>query len=277
MDSPPDRKLQVSDKDGNCKPLVKRSDVAKEVHATKREARFSIIDKPVVKSFISSSVDISPFVSEWIRRNRNYKFKEDVIERLATGLAKEAELLGQVAEGNFLACRIREYKDAPHDAVAKLCVTIYTEDSWIYKTVNAALREGNMTKVDTLGPFCYFIQSYLSTPHKKEKGEVVVYRGMDLTAKDIDLYKLSIGQVKSWLSFASTSRDKAQAFNANTLFIIRFDGESSQRFPGRDISSLSKYPAEEEVLLCPGADFHIEKVEENVGVEKKTIIHLSLM
>jgi hypothetical protein len=104
--------------------------------------------------------------------------------------------------------------------------------------------------------------------------------------KDIDLYKESVNEVKSWLAFASTSTEIANAEHflsipepgkIPTLFIIRYESDSSQYFPGRDISSLSIYGHEKEVLLHPGADFRIENVEENVGANHQTIIHLALM
>lgn len=272
-----DPMLQISIHDKNCKRLVRRHNGLQDSNSMKRLERFSVAEKPKVKSLKSSSVDISPFIAEWIRRNPNHKFKGNIVELLTTGLAEEGRLIGKIDQTKYILERIHGSKDASHDELAKLCVTIYTEDTWIYKTVNGILREEDMTKVNTLGPFCYLVHSYLCAPHKRKKGEQIVYRSMNLKPEDIKIYKESIGQVRCWLGFSSTSRNRAQAFVANTLFIIRFEGEISQRFPGREISSLSTYPTEEEVLLYPGADFRVEEVEENVGTGRQTIVRLCLM
>ncbi|CAF1209829.1 unnamed protein product [Adineta ricciae] len=269
--------LQISKYDKNCKTPVRRQNGLQDSNSIKRLERFSVAEKPKVKSMKSSSVDISPFIAEWIRRNPNHKFKGNIVELLATGLAEEARLIGKIDQTKYILERIQKSKGASHDELAKLCVIIYTEDTWIYKTVNAVLREEDMTKVDTLGPFCYLVHMYLCAPHTRKKGEQIVYRSMNLKPEDIEIYKESVGQVRCWLGFSSTSRNRAQAFVANTLFIIRFEGEISQRFPGREISNLSTYPTEEEVLLYPGADFRVEEVEENVGTGRQTIVRLCLM
>ncbi|CAF0988053.1 unnamed protein product [Adineta steineri] len=270
--------IQVNKADKSRQRPVRRRQIGVDTPPSKRQTRFSEVEKPAAKSISNSSVCMSPFVNEWIRKNPNYKFREDTIEKLAVGLLREGELLGMFDHANFLANRLRKNKGASHDEIAKYCVRLYTKESWLYKHVNRVLREGDMSKVDSLGPFCCFVRSYLYSPQNKRLGEIVVYRVMELSAEDIEMYKKSIGEVKSWLAFSSTSRNKKaiKSFKGNTLFVIEFEGDLSQRYPGRDISDLSKYPAEEEVLLYPGADFRVENVEENVGSENRTVIHLSL-
>jgi len=252
-----------------------------------RVNRFSYPDKPVAKSLSDPGVWMSPFVENWIKKNPNYKYKEDeTLEQIASGLECEAHAIGANDEIETIGSLVRGWKGLSRDEIIQQCVKLYTAESWIYTSVNKALREGKMDKVDTLGPFCCYVRSYLYAPQKRNRGEMVVYRGMKLTQKDIDLYKEAVGEVKSWLAFASTSteRNKAEVFLSEsepgkvpTLFIIRYESDSSQYFPGKDISSLSIYGHEKEVLLHPGADFRIEKVEENVGANRQTIIHLSLM
>ena len=279
IDLLPDRMIQVSKVDKSRQRPVRRLQLGTTEPPIARQARFTEREKPAARSIANSSVCMSPFVNEWIRRNPNYKFRDDTIEKLATGLLQEGQLLGKSDSANFLASRLRKNKGAPQDEIAKFCVKMYTKETWVYKLVNTALREEDMNKIDTLGPFCCFVRNYLYESQKSVSEDTVVYRSMQLTNDDIKQYKKSEGEVKSWLAFSSTtrSREKAEDFPGNTLFIIQFDNDLSQRYPGSDISRLSQYPQEEEVLLYPGADFRIDKVEENIEPGKRTVIYLSLL
>ncbi|CAF3668970.1 unnamed protein product [Rotaria socialis] len=268
------------------RPLQRRV-IDKDDTGLARCNRFCFPDKPATKALGNSGIWMSPFVEKWIEKNPNYKYKEDqILDQIAAGLEHEGCEVGEFVQAKMVGKLIRNRKGQARDQIIEYCVRLYTKESWIYPLINKVLREEDLSKVDTLGAFCCYIRSYLYERQKKSRGEVIVYRGINLEPKDIELYKKSVGEVKSWLSFASTSRNPevAKSFLANvpegkvpTFFIIRFESEFSQYFPGRDISDVSRYPTEAEVLLHPGADFRIKKVEENVGPSKWTIIHLALM
>ncbi|CAF1243553.1 unnamed protein product [Didymodactylos carnosus] len=83
-----------------------------------------------------------------------------------------------------------------------------------------------------------------------------VYRGSQLDQSEIKAYSEAIGEYKCWLGFTSTTKNRevAQMFG-DTLFII--DASSCG---GSDISLLSQFTDEEEVLLPAGATFKIHKV-----------------
>lgn len=135
---------------------------------------------------------------------------------------------------------------------------LYTAESFLYKLVNSSLRENDMTKIDTLGPFCYLLYHRLRLD--RVRGDQILYRGMDLTDEMVDEYKQAVGQEITWPAFTSTSKDRrvAEAYAANTLCII--SSKDTWR-PQNDISKLSLYPDEQEVLLAPFYKFQIDRVE----------------
>lgn len=278
-----DTMFQIHKTDRHRQRPIRRCEQKSSTRIAKRKDRFSFQDKLGSKTFGNTGVCMSPFVEEWIRRNPNYKFQEETIEQLATGLEQEGIAVGEADHGKFIALEIRQHKHELRSKIAEYCVRLYTEDSWIYRLVNLTLREGDMSKVNTLGPFCCFVRNYLHASQKEDEDvdeEIIVYRGMHLESNDIQMYKNCIGEVHSWFAFSSTTKNRAMAenFAVNVLFEIRFDGFSFSHYPGRSIAALSRYPTEEEILLQPGADFRIEEVkEENKHGKILTIIRLALM
>ncbi|CAF1675681.1 unnamed protein product, partial [Didymodactylos carnosus] len=132
--------------------------------------------------------------------------------------------------------------------------------------MNRALREQDMTKVKTLGPFCFILNFYIqhgSHQYNSRYFRGVVYRGSNQTLDEIELYKTEVGSYRKWLGFTSTSRnrEKAEQFG-NTLFIIDMQNNYYIKYrTGMDISKYSHYLFEEEVLLPAGIPFKIENVE----------------
>ena len=72
----------------------------------------------------------------------------------------------------------------------------------------------------------------------------------------------------------SKNRTKAESFG-NVLFIINRAKSTKYRFSGMDISSMSRYPEEEEVLIRAARNFIVEKVEKDETTGKH-FIFLSL-
>ena len=84
---------------------------------------------------------------------------------------------------------------------------------------------------------------------------------MNLSKDEIDMYKSSVGTYRAWTAFSSTSKKQSEAEKFGpVLFIIRFTGHSRYG-SGIDVSSLSKFPEEEEILLQPGTNFRVDKME----------------
>ena len=94
----------------------------------------------------------------------------------------------------------------------------------------------------------------------------VVYRGILLSPEQIKLYQQACGYYQQWNSFISTTKNPNLAkIYGNTLFIITVD---SLYVNGLDISSLSNFPEEEEVLISPGRAFSVNKVEFNASDDR---------
>ena len=113
------------------------------------------------------------------------------------------------------------------------------------------------SKLDTLGPFRWLLFNHLCG--SIDLRELIVYRGMDLTADMIDEYKDAIGFKIVWPAYTSTTKDRRVAETyGNALFIITIHNFCQ---PRGDISSISQYPDEQEVLLNPQYRFKVKKVE----------------
>jgi hypothetical protein len=236
-----------------------------------------------VKSFGEWSISQFPMVEEWIKQNPYYKSKsKDTVEQIASGIEKEGSQMSlpKTLAAQYIANKLREFKDKPLHEIMYYCAAVYTYESFLYKLVNRVLREEDMTKymtkVTTLGPYCCMLRNFL---HEDKKTIYeTVYRATNLEPKQFEEYKKSVGQIKTWLGFSSTSifPEVAEQFG-NTLFIIEFKNDAAQCYPGRAISSFSIYEHEKEILLYPGVDFRIDSVEETHKERPKYIIHLSLM
>ncbi|CAF4428206.1 unnamed protein product, partial [Adineta steineri] len=120
-------------------------------------------------------------------------------------------------------------------------------------------------KIETLGPFTFLLNYYLSYESVCHRTSTTVYRGAQLTDEMIDQYKKAVQSKdsrRSFQAFTSCSRNriKAEQFG-NTLFIFNPKTRTSYRTLNMDISSVSAYPNEEEVLIKPGRAFEIERVD----------------
>lgn len=157
--------------------------------------------------------------------------------------------------------------------ICACAVRLYSAESFLYKLLNSTMRNNDYTKVDTLGPFCFLLFHYVSNNIESDKDQVR-YRGMQLTDEMLNEYKAAIGQLVRWPAFTSTTKNRevAEQFG-NTLFIITVKYYEMLRQELSDISSLSLYSEEEEVLLGPQSEFEVTKIEYN-AVSKKQLIYL---
>ncbi|CAF1072148.1 unnamed protein product [Rotaria sp. Silwood1] len=216
------------------------------------------------------------FIEEWIKRNPRITLCQRV-EKAAQGILEEGHLVGKFVESQWLAEKLLEVKEKSWDDIALCCLFLYTRECFLYKLLNKTLREEDLSKVDTLGPFCDFLWNSLSSESLKSKYQFtgLVYRGASLELDEIDAYKNSIKKYpKEWLGFSSTSKNRtlAETYSGNTLFIINVPSQSQHL----DISNISNFPEEEEVLLGASTSFQIENVkyDETTG---KNYIYLRIL
>ncbi|CAF3551399.1 unnamed protein product [Rotaria sp. Silwood1] len=168
----------------------------------------------------------------------------------------------------------------------------YTKQCFIYRLCNKALRTED---IELLYIFRYYIQDLckrLAVEHEtfrtKEINQprLTLYRGLRLTKDELIRFQSNVGSLTSTNGFLSTTRnyDLALEFALKTskrsvdvlptLFIVEADLRLDD-VVFADITSLSVYPEEEEVLFDIGCAFKINEVYFN---DSKNIwtIHMNL-
>ena len=284
------RNVQFKKDNQNNENAIKREEI--DLNNYLREERFSFPENPS-KLFnnVNCKYSGSEFINQWGRKNCNiikrvldtdydsiialaiegivnvlFSYKTYMFIFLFLGILIEGRLLDK----EFDAQQMVKQLQICHNRLDSLeCVArLYSSNSFLYKLVNLTLRDDDRTKIDTLGPFCYLLQLHShSTEHLNQK---IVYRGMTLTNEMIEEYKKAVGTKIQWLSFTSTSKNRtvAEIYGLNALFIIQFIPNNPM---GSDLSSISPFPAEEELLFPAGQIFLIEKIEFDFKTSKHLI------
>ncbi|UJR16852.1 hypothetical protein I4U23_003751 [Adineta vaga] len=152
----------------------------------------------------------------------------------------------------------------------------YTRECCLYRLLNKALRIQN---IDALFAFRFFIKDMfenLSEEHQKFKrslaGQVIqVYRGQIISMDEFNRMHKSIGEFISMNSFFSTSRNRKKALEfincavstdstRQILFDIQVDIHLSTK-PFADVTKLSYFQDEEEIIFMLGSVFRILSVD----------------
>ena len=145
----------------------------------------------------------------------------------------------------------------------------YTRDSFLYKILNKALRVQN---IDLLFLFRFVISDMCRQLKQNQyQSRVRVYRGQVMSKDELNILERSIGDFISINSFFSTSinRHKALGFlNSSVvsndldrvLFVIDADPRVVTSKPFADISSLSDFGNECEVLFMIGCVFRLTDI-----------------
>ena len=175
--------------------------------------------------------------------------------RLFVGIMIEGKRLNQDFDAERMGEQLRSCTS--DEEILACAARLYSAESFLYKLLNTTLRDKDMSKLDTLGPFCVLL--WLHLRNNKDKRDQLVYRGMTLADEMVEEYKQAVGHKIIWNSFTSTSKDRQTAEQfGNALFIILLKDDSKWL---SDISSLSHYPHEQEVLLQNHCVFTIDKIE----------------
>jgi len=181
------------------------------------------------------------------------------------------------------------------EALEICCANLYTKSSYIYRAVNNALRDNDKTKSATLGPFAFVLFNFIGQQskdncsmrdrfkriiHRNKIQSITLYRGDRNCDNTVEEYRQSVGDNSKyfkWLQFVSTSRNKkvAEKFPGDILYTIEIESYSSTEDQLTDMTPYSDYPDEEEILLLPGVQFQVKKV--NFDNEKgRHIIDISI-
>ncbi|CAF2210871.1 unnamed protein product [Rotaria magnacalcarata] len=263
------REIQHKKDDHGRQRPVKREEV--DLNQYVREERVCLSERAaVLNSFEEENKNKASLGSLWFKKNYfdindNESYKA-VAELAAQGILKEGSLLNHEFDAQKMAEKLRTFKSRID--ILNCIVSLYTAESFLYKLVNISLRNSDMTKVNTLGPFCWLLYVHLAA--SGGRGYLVVYRGMTLTDEEIEEYKQALGKWIIWRGFTSTTKDRnvAEQFG-NTLFVITNMTHDARM----DIFALSHYPHEQEVLIQCNGRFEIEEIEYD-SAKEKYVIHM---
>lgn len=196
------------------------------------------------------------------------------------GIRYEGNQLGHTQESQWIVDNLLPITNESLENICRACVRLYTMESFVYHLINTTLRENDLAKVDTLGPFCYILfQFNFASEFKELQFSGQVYRGANLSSSQVAAYEGAIGCIRSWLGFTSTSRQRQVAesfFSSTVLFII--DIRETATVAAKMIADLSVYPQEDEVFIRAGQNFTINQMERNERSQNKikTLIYLTI-
>jgi tetratricopeptide (TPR) repeat protein len=155
----------------------------------------------------------------------------------------------------------------------------YTRESCFYRMMNKALRVQDFDMLFALRFFITDIAKQLKSEYEKfirtsdTRNIIRVYRGQVIASSELELMNRSIGDFLSMNSFLSTSRNRSTALHFSRLtpvtdgteriiFQIEIDPRSQTK-AFSDVTKISYFENEDEVLIMLGALFRIEKVVED--------------
>ena len=257
------------------------------VQGTIRENRFAVelpnLSRHVV---LSNDYDRSFINNSHFTIRSDNDINEELIEKAARGIEIEGEKIGKSQEARSIADELRQVKNKSKKEILECCVKLYTAETFLYGLINKVMREAEMCKymflkyedqeyAENLGPYCALLDRYLC--EQPNQNNIVVYRCASLTQFTIDDYKRNLNGRVWWDAFSSTTKNKnvALQFNGNTLFVIHIPQSQYKNRSGVDISSLSQFAAEEEILLHPAVRVIINEVKYDSEINKN-IIKLTL-
>ncbi|CAF1583741.1 unnamed protein product [Didymodactylos carnosus] len=200
----------------------------------------------------------------------------DVLFRLPRSICDMKELVVMCKES---------YEDNPHEEsimrefelnyCTDRSIWWYTRDCCLYRILNKALRLRDIDILFSMRFFIKDISDQLKREHQKFVQTILspimkVYRGQAMAIDELNNLRSSEGYLISMNSFLSTSHDKNQALifvqqltptdsGQRVLFEIIVDTRLATR-PFADISHLSYFKTEQEVLFTLGSIFRLKNV-----------------
>ena len=177
-------------------------------------------------------------------------------------------------------CRCREFykenkkqleaiDEFEKDYVPQHCLWWYSIDSFLYRILNKALRVQN---IDLLFLLRFFIRDIEKQLHRQRCLEPIhVYRGQLMSKWELNALQNSINKLISVNSFLSTSRisdvalmylqhDAKDSMFERVLLEIDADPNQDGVKPFADISKISRFSQEDEILMMLGSIFRLRNI-----------------
>ena len=164
----------------------------------------------------------------------------------------------------------------------------YTRNSFIYETLNQALRLLDTDVLVAMGLFIHDLHRQIEQLDRAQLGRyrgkpLLVYRGQALSERDYQKLITGTGALLSFNCFLSTSLQREVSLEfaltnpgkigiEKVLFIIRID-PTIQVAPFADISTHSQFPGEAEILFSMNTVFHIKTIQQTTTL---TEVHLAM-
>jgi len=170
-------------------------------------------------------------------------------------------------------------------------LTIYSLETFVYKSLNWASRLGDLNKVESLGPYAQVMDRIVCNAIRGRRDELDdskfrnldLFRGTCLSESQIKEYEDHVvsGKLMSIFGYISctTSEDKARSFASDdlsdinkpkyaTLYHIKWTCGLIRCWYFDD----SAFPDEKEVLLTDGSKFKVLSVDKQIKPDKSIVI-----
>ncbi|CAF3017926.1 unnamed protein product [Rotaria socialis] len=228
------------------------------------------LDEPMSMNIYNVNIDENQSTTELNGRFIHFLLLIDVLIRVKFNESDKQKLITRCIEeyhGNDPQISIiREFEC---DYIARKALWWYTRDSFLYNMLNKALRTQNTELLFLLRFLIRDIYQQLKTTQCHEK--IRAYRYQSMSQDELKTLQRSIGHFISINSFFSTSARAdialryADHSTASTdlhriLFVIDANARLVKSKPFADISSLSYFSQECEILFMVGCIFRINKI-----------------
>lgn len=181
-----------------------------------------------------------------------------------------------------------------HDYNANNAVHWYTRDSFLFRTINEILRSNDVNIIFKFRHFLIDLYKQLDDIYRETinschySKQDKFYRGHLMSREGLDSFRQSIGRIISINTFFSTTTSFQialvfadsflQTDNClSVIFCIEHDAPLANQRPYANISQLSNYLDEEEVLFAMGNIFRIQAIEELDRKNPIPIIYLKMI
>ena len=185
----------------------------------------------------------------------------------------------------------KEYQDDPSELmiiddfkenyIPERAIWWYTRECFLYRMLNRALRTAN---IDLLFEFRFVLDDLAAQLRSNPcPSPIRVYRSQLMSTDEVNRLKNSVGQLISFNSFLSTSRDRDQALAflhqseehlQKMIFEITADSPLKNIQPFSDITRYSSLPEEEEILFMVGSIFRLQSID--TDEQHRRIVRLKL-
>ncbi|CAF4402433.1 unnamed protein product [Rotaria sp. Silwood2] len=194
----------------------------------------------------------------------------DIVFRMKSSSADKHELISLCKEEyKNNASTLAVIADFERDYVSDRAVWWYTRESFLYRILNKALRTQN---IDLIFLFRFFLRDLRQQLEQHQlSSSIRTYRAQLISIEELEKLKKSIGYYLSMSSFLSTSVDREVALFllgdsdvsddlVRVLFEIDLDPQVVTAKPFADITLLSYFGEEKEVLIMLGSIFLLENI-----------------